>query len=58
MTIRRINPVAKALLQSRRATSTVPDRKKHNKKKERQNATRNRRNAFSEDTSKENSQSE
>ena len=57
MTIRRINPVAKALLQSRRATSTVPDRKKH-RKKERQNATRNRRNAFSEDTGKENSQSE
>ena len=53
--IRKVNPVAKALLQSRRATSTVPDRKKHNKKKERQHATRNRRNAFSEDTSKENS---
>lgn len=55
MTIRRINPVARALLQSRRRASTVPDRKKYNKKKERQHETRERRNAFSEDTSKENS---
>lgn len=55
VTIRRINPVARALLQSRRRASTVPDRKKYNKKKERQNETRERRNAFSKDSGEENS---
>jgi hypothetical protein len=55
MSIRRINPVARALLQSRRRTSTVPDRKKYNKKKERQDAKRERRSTVSEDTGKENS---
>ena len=55
MTIRRINPVARALLQSRRRTYTVPDRKKYNKKKERQNENRERRNTFSKDSGEENS---
>lgn len=55
VTIRRINPVARALLQSRRRTSTVPDRKKYNKKKERQNENRERRNTFSKDSGEENS---
>jgi len=54
MTIRRINPVARALLQSRRRTSTVPDRKKYNKKKERQDETRERRNTLSKDSGEEN----
>lgn len=55
MTINRINPVARALLQSRRKTAVVPDRKKYNKKKERQDAKRERRSTVSEDTGKENS---
>ena len=55
MTIRRINPVARALLQNRRKTAVVPDRKKYNKKKERQDAKRERRSTVSEDTGKENS---
>ena len=54
MTIRRINPVARALLQSRRRTSTVPDRKKYNKKKERQDETRERRNTLSKESGEEN----
>jgi len=54
VTIRRINPVARALLQSRRRTSTVPDRKKYNKKKERQDETRERRNTLSKDSGEEN----
>lgn len=54
-TIRRINPVARALLQSRRRTTKVPNRKKYNKKKERQNETRERRNTLSKDSGEENS---
>ena len=34
----KINPVAKALLQSRRRTQVVPDKKKYNRKKEKGNA--------------------
>jgi len=55
VTIRRINPVARALLQNRRRKSVVPDRKKYNRNKERQNEARERRNALSEDKGKENS---
>lgn len=37
-----INPVAKALLQgNRRRSQVVPDKKKHNKKKDRQDANQN-----------------
>ena len=40
--IRRINPVAKALAMSRRKTSTqvVPDKKKYNRKKDKDNANK------------------
>lgn len=38
--IRKVNPVAKALLTSRRRTAVVPDKRKHNKKKERQHGQR------------------
>ena len=34
MRIKPINPVAKALAQSRRRSSVVPDKKKYNRKKE------------------------
>ena len=43
--IRKVNPIAKALLQSRRRTQVVPDKKKYNRKKHKEkfNAeTRNR----------------
>ena len=42
MRIKPINPVAKALAQSRRRASVVPDKKKYNRKKEqdRENKTR------------------
>jgi hypothetical protein len=42
MRIRPINPVAKAVAQSRRRTAVVPDKKKYNRKKEqdRENKTR------------------
>ena len=32
--IRKINPIAKALLESRRRTQVVPSKKKYNRKKE------------------------
>ena len=34
----KVNPVAKALLQSRRHTQVVPNKKKYNRKKEKDNA--------------------
>jgi hypothetical protein len=40
--IRKINPVAKAMHESRRRTAVVPDKKKHNKKKDRQYGQRTR----------------
>jgi len=43
--IRKVNPIAKALLQSRKRTQVVPDKKKYNRKKHKEkfNAeTRNR----------------
>jgi len=42
MRIRPINPVAKAVAQSRRRTTVVPDKTKYNRKKEqdRENKTR------------------
>lgn len=36
--IRKINPIAKAMMQNRRRTQVVPDRKKYNRKKEKSNA--------------------
>jgi len=49
--IRRINPVAKALAMSRRKTSTqvVPDKKKYNRKKDKQDANQARQHEESKD---------
>ena len=41
MRITKINPVAKALAQSRRRTSIVPDKTKYNRKKDKQDANQN-----------------
>jgi hypothetical protein len=38
MRIKSINPVAKALLQSRRRTQQVPDKTKYNRNKDKQDA--------------------
>ena len=38
MRIKPINPVAKAVAQSRRRTQTVPDKTKYNRKKDKQDA--------------------
>ena len=35
--IRKVNPIAKAMMQNRRRTQVVPDRKKYNRKKEKGN---------------------
>lgn len=53
--VRRINPVAKALLQSRRRTQVVPDKKKYNRKKEKGNAFEQE---FRENLSKETTKGE
>lgn len=34
----KVNPVAKALMQSRRRTQVVPDKKKYNRKRDKANA--------------------
>jgi 3-methyladenine DNA glycosylase AlkC len=49
--IRRINPVAKAVAMSRRKTSTqvIPDKKKYNRKKDKDNANQTRKNEITED---------
>jgi hypothetical protein len=50
----RINPVARALLRSRRNTSTVDSKKRYNRKKDKTNEERVGRDYYvSEDTSKE-----
>mgnify|MGYP003640701036 CR=1 FL=1 len=41
MRITKINPVAKALAQSRRRTSVVPDKTKYNRKKDKKDANQN-----------------
>lgn len=48
--IRRVNPVAKAMMQSRRRTQVVPDKKKYNRKKEKSDAVKQE---LRQDTSKE-----
>jgi len=48
-TIRTINPVAKALLQSRRRTQAVPDKTKYNRKKDKDNANQSRKDEGNED---------
>ena len=40
MRIKSINPVAKALLQSRRRTQQVPDKTKYNRKKDKNDANK------------------
>lgn len=48
--IRKVNPVAKAMLQSRKRTQVVPDKKKYNRKKENSDAVKQE---LRQDTSKE-----
>jgi ribosomal protein L21 len=40
--IRKVNPIAKAMLENRKRKQVVPDKKKHNKKKDRQDGQRNK----------------
>ena len=49
--IRRINPIAKVMAESRRRTSTkvVPDKKKYNRNKDKDNANKNRKDEITED---------
>ena len=49
--IRRINPIAKVMAESRRRTSTkvVPDKKKYNRKKDKYNADKARENEITKD---------
>ena len=44
MRIKPINPVAKAVAQSRRRTTVVPDKTKYNRKKDKADANQNRSN--------------
>ena len=39
-----VNPVARAMAQSRRRTQTVPDKTKYNRKKDKADANKNRSN--------------
>jgi len=43
MRIRPINPVAKAVAQSRRRATVVPDKKKYNRKKDKDDANKTRK---------------
>ena len=49
--IRRINPIAKVMAESRRRTSTkvVPDKKKYNRKKDKYNADKARKDEVTKD---------
>jgi len=49
--IRRINPIAKVMAESRRRTSTkvVPDKKKYNRKKDKYNANKARKDEVPQD---------
>ena len=49
--IKRINPVAKAMAQNRRRTSTqtVPDKTKYNRKKDKHNANQTRKDEVAKD---------
>jgi len=44
-----VNPVARAMAQSRRRTQTVPDQTKYNRKKDKDNANKDRENEESQD---------
>jgi len=49
--MKRINPIAKVMAESRRRTSTkvVPDKKKYNRKKDKDNANQNRKDEVTKD---------
>ena len=49
MRIKPINPVAKALAQSRRRSSVVPDKKKYNRKKDKHDANQAGKNEVPKD---------
>ena len=49
MRIKPINPVAKALAQSRRRLSVVPDKKKYNRKKDKDDANKSRKDEVTQD---------
>jgi hypothetical protein len=44
-----VNPVARALAQSRRRTQAVPDKTKYNRKKDKDDANKDRENEESQD---------
>ena len=49
MRVTKINPVAKALAQSRRRTAIVPDKTKYNRKKDKHDANQNHTDEKSKD---------
>ena len=49
MRIKPINPVAKAVAQSRRRSSVVPDKKKYNRKKDKHDANQARKDEVTKD---------
>ena len=49
MRIRPINPVAKAVAQSRRRATIVPDKTKYNRKKDKDNANKSRKDEVTQD---------
>ena len=49
MRIKPINPVAKAVAQSRRRASVVPDKTKYNRKKDKQDANQARKDEVTKD---------
>tara|TARA_R100000234_G_scaffold71223_1_gene43793 strand:+ start:1013 stop:1168 length:156 start_codon:yes stop_codon:yes gene_type:complete len=48
--IRKVNPIAKAMLESRRRTQVVPSKKKYNRKKEKNYADSIRENTNQKET--------
>jgi hypothetical protein len=49
MRIRPINPVAKAVAQSRRRATIVPDKTKYNRKKDKDDANKSRKDEVTQD---------
>jgi hypothetical protein len=52
---RKVNPVAKAMAHNRRRAQVVPDKTKHNRRKEKDHARQERDTYFRETSSKEGS---
>ena len=48
--IKKVNPIAKAMLESRRRTQVVPSKKKYNRKKEKNYADSIRENTYQKET--------